>query len=100
MPNLLINGLSWAAKIIQFSIFLWPLNYELESFAVSELMKLKQKENLKTRKARSVPFIGSKARNENIYIYQIDFGDSIFKKIRSTKTHKCRVNCLVNRRID
>lgn len=69
MPNLLINGLSWAAKIIQFSIFLWPLNYELESFAVSELMKLKQKENLETRKARSVPFIGSKARNENIYIY-------------------------------
>lgn len=69
MPNLLINGLSWAAKIIQFSIFLWPLNYELESFAVSELMKLKQKENLETRKARSVPFIGSKARNEKIYIY-------------------------------
>lgn len=37
---------------------------------------------------------------KKIQIYEIDSGDSIFKKIRGTKTDKCRVNCLVNRWID
>lgn len=37
---------------------------------------------------------------KKIQIYQIDSGDSIFKKIRGTKTDKCRVNCLVNRWLD